>query len=832
MGLIFHRRKWAMRTEERAVRTGIDVVGNVAWGSHLCLLYRSAAELIELLVPYFKTGLTDHEFCLWITAEPLPQRAAAEALRKSIPNLNKYLENGQLEIIPHTEWYIRDGRLDLRRVAADWQDKMNYALGRGFEGVRGAFNIAWLEAKDWPRFIKFERKDTDNISRKLTICTYSLAHLEAPEIMDAANSHQITIVRRPGRWDAIEQREPDNIEHILDKRVRELRCLYDIASITGTARLTLSQRFLEIAKALPRAFQHADSAFARITYHGEEFKSDNYEDTERKISADIMVQGTKAGAVEVGYIGTVPEQNNGLFSKEERLLLDAVAERLGVTTEHRDAEQRIEEERDRTQRYLDLAGVIFLAIDTRGCVTSINRKGCQVLGYKEKEVIGRNWFDNFIPERFKHKVKQISLKLLAGVEKGTEFCENPVLTKNGEERTIAWHNRTLRDDDGNITGHFSSGEDITDQRQSQELLRTISDSSPLGIYILQDDKLQYTNSQLQKITGYSQQELTGRELLSLVSLEDSDVVKSSTVFTLQEQSPYPSEYRILNKNGQIKWVMQTVSPIHYLGREAILGNLMDITERKYLERKIIEYEELSKMKSDLLATVSHELRTPLATIKGYSTLILDYYSRLNPDETKDYLKSIDTSTDRLAKLVDNLLDTSRMEAGLLKLEKTLNSITQLIKGVAAEASFRADQYRIVPAFSRRLPKVNIDAKRIRQVLDNLIDNAVKYSPPGSEIAISAEKSGNELLISVTDQGPGIPPEELTNVFERMYRIEQRLYSGADGIGLGLYICQKLVESHGGRIWAESTPGKGSTFKLTLPLTDKITERKRSTRRAA
>jgi signal transduction histidine kinase len=243
---------------------------------------------------------------------------------------------------------------------------------------------------------------------------------------------------------------------------------------------------------------------------------------------------------------------------------------------------------------------------------------------------------------------------------------------------------------------------------------------------------------------------------------------------------------------------------------------MDITERKYLERKVIEYEELSKMKSDLLATVSHELRTPLATIKGYSTLILDYYSRLDKDETKDYLKAIDMSTDRLSKLVDNLLDSSRMDAGLLKLETTQVSLTQLIKAVVVEANVRAEHDHIVADLSKRLPRVTVDAKRIRQVLDNLIDNAVKYSPPGSEIIVSADKSEDELLVSVTDKGPGIPAEELTRIFERMYRIEQRLYTGADGIGLGLYICQRLVESHGGRIWAESRRGQGSTFKFTLP----------------
>jgi signal transduction histidine kinase len=256
---------------------------------------------------------------------------------------------------------------------------------------------------------------------------------------------------------------------------------------------------------------------------------------------------------------------------------------------------------------------------------------------------------------------------------------------------------------------------------------------------------------------------------------------------------------------------------------------MDISERKYLERKVIEYEELSKMKSDLLATVSHELRTPLATIKGYSTMILDYFARLTTDETKEYLRSIDGATDRLSKLVDNLLETSRLDAGLLHLEKRPVGITKLIQEVTAEAIIRDNQRHSFTTNCRKPFKANIDPKRIRQVLDNLIDNATKYSPPDTEITISAEQSGHELLISVADHGPGIPAEELTNIFDRMYRIEQRVYSGADGMGLGLYICQRLVKAHGGKIWAESVLGQGSTIKFTLPLAEKT---KRTTQPAS
>ncbi len=741
-------------------------------------------------------------------------------------------------------------------------------------------------------------------------------------------------------------RKESGVEHALDKRVKELRCLYDVASITGSAHITLKDRFSEIVKLLPRAFEYPEFAWARITVSGDEFKTENYQKTDKMISADIIVQGAKTGAVEIGYVKKNPITENGVFSKEERLLLDAVAERLGSITEHRQAEEALKESEEKFSKAFN-ASANLVAINRLedGKYLEVNDSFTRITGYTRKEAIGHNasdlgiWFDEGERAKFVSALKDNSIlhneeirirhksgKIITGLYSsepltiGGEQCYLHTITditklKQAEkameesekkyskafraspniiaistledgifievndsftrysgytrEEVIGrratdvggWTNpeeranmikllkkkgsvRNMETTSITKTGevHFGlisaelieiGGEpciisvvnDITEQKQSQQLVRTVYQNSPLGIYILQDGELQYTNPQFQKITGYSQKELQGRGLLSLVAIEDSDVLRSSMAFTLQEKNPYPCEYRILNKTGRIKWVMQTVSPIYYERREAILGNLMDITERKYLERKVIEYKELSKLKSNLLATVSHELRTPLATIKGYSTMMVDYYSRLKPEETKDYLKSIDNSTDRLSKLVDNLLDTSRMDAGLLKLEKTPTDIRQLIKKVAAEASIRDGDHKFVTRLNGKLPLVNVDNKRIRQVLDNLIDNAIKYSPQGTEVLISVGKNGGELLIGITDQGTGIPAEELASIFDRMYRIEQRLNSGIDGMGLGLYISQKLVEEHGGRIWAQSTVGKGSTIRFTLPIANTLIENK-------
>lgn len=603
------------------------------------------------------------------------------------------------------------------------------------------------------------------------------------------------------------------MKHALDKRVKELRCLYDVASISGAPDITLYQRFAEITNLLPRAFQYPEIACARIDINGRDFKTENYRKANRCLAADIIVHGAKAGIVEVGYLKAIPEGINNLFSKEERLLLDAVAERLGAIAEHRQTEEALKESEERFSKAFHASPDIIIITNLKdGKYIEVNDSFIHITGYKREELIGHNVDELNIWVKPEEQDRMAQLMGKKGKFRNEEFSFR---MSTGEIRN--WLCSAEKINLGGKRCMIAVATDITERKHSEELIRTVAHSSPLGIFIMQDDKLQYTNLQFQKLTGYRERELLGRELLSLVAAEDSDVVKSSTIFTLQEKNPYPCEYRILNKTGQIKWVLQTVSPIHYQGKEAILGNLMDITERKYLERKVIEYEELSKMKSDLLATVSHELRTPLATIKGYSTMMLDYFSKLSSYEKRDYLKSIDNSTDRLAILVDNLLDTSRMEAGLLKLQKASTSLTKLIRRVATEASIRANQHHIMTMLAKKLPMVNIDAKRIRQVLDNLIDNAVKYSQPGTEVLISSRQVGQEILVSVADQGSGIPAEELTNIFDRMYRIEQRLSSGVEGIGLGLYICQRLVEAHGGRIWVESQLGKGSTVYFTLPI---------------
>jgi two-component system sensor histidine kinase KdpD len=254
--------------------------------------------------------------------------------------------------------------------------------------------------------------------------------------------------------------------------------------------------------------------------------------------------------------------------------------------------------------------------------------------------------------------------------------------------------------------------------------------------------------------------------------------------------------------------------------ETIGGYLGIIIENTHLAREAAEIEALRKfdrLRSQLLSTISHELRTPLTTIKGYATMLKDYDDKLGFDDKRQYLESIDRSSNRLTELIEQLLDMSRLESGMLKIDKASIRISELIRTLVNEAQVRISDHRIELNLQEPLPLVKIDAKRIRQVLDNLIDNATKYSVPGTKVTVSASQAGQELLISVADQGIGISAKDLPKIFDRMYRVESGLGKKVGGLGLGLSICKGLVEAHGGRIWIESEEGKGSTCFFTLPV---------------
>jgi signal transduction histidine kinase len=255
-----------------------------------------------------------------------------------------------------------------------------------------------------------------------------------------------------------------------------------------------------------------------------------------------------------------------------------------------------------------------------------------------------------------------------------------------------------------------------------------------------------------------------------------------------------------------------------------VGIVRDITEQKQtqaqLEQQNVELAQLNELKNQLLDMADHDLRNPLSLVSTASAFLLDDTNRLLPEiKRTDFLRRINSSSTFMLKLIDDLLDMVKTEAGRLDLKLEDGDLRGLIEENLALNRIAADKKGIRLDFTPEsgLPAFGFDRGKVEQVLNNLISNALKFSESGTAITVQASRVNGTVVVSVRDQGQGIPAEELDKLFKPFSKTTVRSTAGEKGTGLGLAICRKIVEGHHGRIWAESEPGKGSVFSFSLPV---------------
>jgi signal transduction histidine kinase len=236
-----------------------------------------------------------------------------------------------------------------------------------------------------------------------------------------------------------------------------------------------------------------------------------------------------------------------------------------------------------------------------------------------------------------------------------------------------------------------------------------------------------------------------------------------------------------------------------------------------LWRDLTPDREAEQIKTQLLSTVSHELRTPLASIKGFATTLLRQDVRWDEATQREFLRIIEEESNRLEELIDNLLDMSQMEAGALRIQREPTQLRRLVREAVENAQRRTESHWFVTDLPAELPRVWADPRRIRQVLNNLLENAIKYAPNGGQITVACEVENASVVVSISDQGEGIPQELLERIFDRFFQVDSAATRKTGGSGLGLAIAKGILEAHGGSIWAESAPGQGATFRFALPI---------------
>jgi PAS domain S-box-containing protein len=251
----------------------------------------------------------------------------------------------------------------------------------------------------------------------------------------------------------------------------------------------------------------------------------------------------------------------------------------------------------------------------------------------------------------------------------------------------------------------------------------------------------------------------------------------------------------------------------------VVAVIRDITERKDAEARLLqaiaELDRISKAKSYFVSLVGHEFRTALTGIQGFSELLAD--QDFERDEVKEFAREIHTESLRLTRMISEMLDLERMESGHMQLNYGEVDLNRVIAEAADRFQATTQQHWMLLDLDPRLPHIAGDADKLTQVVSNLVSNAIKYAPKGGDVLIVSAPDGDDVRVSITDHGLGLPPEALDSIFERYARHQSKDRESITGTGLGLPVVRQIVEMHGGRVWAESEEGKGSTFTFTVPI---------------
>jgi len=502
-------------------------------------------------------------------------------------------------------------------------------------------------------------------------------------------------------------------------------------------------------------------------------------------------------------------------------------------TEREKAAEELKKERDKAQNYLDVAAVMIIALNKKGEITLINRKGCEILGYEEEEVIGKQWFDNFIPE----SIRKISLKgfkkIINGKYNISEYIENPLITKTGEERIIAWHNVLLKDTDGNIIGTLSSGEDITESKKaeqalkdSEEMYRTLVEQSNDTIYLLSEDegRFIFINPRFSELLGVSFEEATspGFSYMNLVSPKSAALIKERLKLRKNGKNPTDRyEFTALTKDGREIEFEASIARIPYRGKQLVQGVLRDITERKLLEAQLRQAQKMESI-GCLAGGVAHDFNNLLAIITGHTELGLVTMDKKDP--LYNNLIEIQKASDRAAELTRQLLAFSREQAlrpRVVDLNSILEDSEQLLRRTIGE------NIELITITSPDLQKVEVDPIQFEQTIINLAVNARDAMPTGGKLVIRTKNialdkdyvkskpelsPGDYIQIAVADTGMGIETDDIPRIFDPFFTTKEM----GKGTGLGLSMVYGFVKQSGGYIDVESSLGSGTAFKIYLP----------------
>ena len=499
-------------------------------------------------------------------------------------------------------------------------------------------------------------------------------------------------------------------------------------------------------------------------------------------------------------------------------------------TERKRADGKVRETSVYTRSLIEASLDPLVTISPQGNITDVNKATELATGVPREKLIGSDFSHYFTePEKARAVYQRVFDN---GLVK-----DYPLIIRHisGSTTDVLYNASVYKDSTGNVAGVFAAARDITEHKMVEEALkdseeqhRRLVEYSPYGIAIHSEGKLVYMNLAGAKILGTENpDEFVGKTIFQIIHPDYHEITKNRIRMQEEGKVAPPLDEKFLRLDSTSVDVEVSSIPFIYIGKLAMYGVFREITQRKRAEQELMaardEAEHANMAKTNFLQTMSHELRTPLNAVLGFSEMLKQKTSGELNGKQEHFIDNIIKGGNNLHNILGQILEVVKMYEGTLELHiekipvpETLDEIIGVIKEKAAKKNVLIEKN-----LDPELEYIEADKQKFKQVFINLLDNAVKFSKDeGGTVTINAIKEGDMARFSVSDRGIGIKEEDIEKIFQKFTQLESGTSRKYGGVGISLAISKKFVELHGGRIWAQSRYGEGSTFTFTLPFKSK------------
>ena len=608
----------------------------------------------------------------------------------------------------------------------------------------------------------------------------------------------------------------------LDERVKELNCLFEISRLIEKRELTLDDLLEGIADLIPPAWQYPDVTCAKIELSGKELKTQNYVETTWQQVSDVIVHGVPSGKLVVAYLEEKPESDEGPFLKEERALLDAIAERVGRIIERKWAQDALRKSEEKFRELMENmhSGVaVYEAVAGGGDfeIKDFNFRAEKIDNANREKVIGCRVTDVFPGTKdlgFFDVIQRVWKTGKPEYFSGAYYQDHQI--------PPSWReNYVYKLSSGEIVAVY---QDVTKVKLAQKALeesekrfRDLVENSLTGISIVQQDKVVYQNQAQERLLGPLPRSYLLVDFEKIHSKDVETVKRLSQRIDKREIQTLETDFRFYpqgpNKGGKnLKWVYCRALWTEYRGKEAILVNMIDMTKAKELEHLLTIQDKMASL-GRVAAGMAHEIRNPLSGINIYLNMLKKLHHKNGSEEkVKQIIGQVQSASNKIESVIRRVMDFAKPGEPKLTLIDLNIPVTEAIN--LSAVTMRKSGVVLEKALSENLPACNADPTLIEEMVLNLMNNAagaMKTMAEGKKIVVTSSVEDDGIILTVSDSGPGIASEFKDKIFDPYFTTK------SDGTGIGLSISHRIVTDHGGTLTVSDSDLGGAEFRIEIPV---------------